>query len=71
MPRNSHADSCAALAEMRDVLIETYAVNDAMNQLLLANLNPKAWHAELPGARVAAGQSLQSTCTFTIAGSSG
>src|SRR3954452_17420038 len=27
-----------SLAEIRDVLLETYAVNDAMNQLLLANL---------------------------------
>jgi uncharacterized damage-inducible protein DinB len=36
--------------EMRDVLVETYAVNDAMNQLLLANLDPRAWRAALPGA---------------------
>ena len=33
------------LAEMRDVLLETYAVNDAMNQLLLEHLNRKAWRA--------------------------
>ena len=36
-------------AEMRDVLVETYAVNDAMNQLLLAHLDAKAWRAKLPG----------------------
>jgi uncharacterized damage-inducible protein DinB len=40
-----------ALLEMRDVLIETYAVNDAMNQLLLANLDPRAWRAALPGGK--------------------
>src|SRR5215472_2080742 len=38
-------------ADLAQVLVETYAVNDAMNQLLLAHLNPKAWRAELPGAR--------------------
>lgn len=43
--------SCAALAELRDVLMETYAVNDAMNQLLLANLDPRAWRAVLPGGK--------------------
>jgi uncharacterized damage-inducible protein DinB len=33
--------------EIRDVLVETYAVNDAMNQLILAHLDPRAWRAEL------------------------
>ena len=47
MPKQSDA----AFLEMRDVLIETYAANDAMNQLLLANLDPRAWRAMLPGAR--------------------
>jgi len=36
-------------AEIAQVLVETYAVNDAMNQLLLAHLNPKAWRADPPG----------------------
>lgn len=35
--------------DVRQVLIETYAVNDAMNQLLLEHLDPKAWRAQLPG----------------------
>jgi len=35
--------------EIRDVLLETYAVNDAMNQLILERLDPRAWRAELPG----------------------
>jgi len=34
-------------SEIRDVLLELYAVNDAMNQLLLAHLDPRAWRAEL------------------------
>ena len=39
-------NSSAALA---NVLIETYSVNDAMNQWLLAHLAPRAWRADLPG----------------------
>jgi uncharacterized damage-inducible protein DinB len=34
--------------QLRDVLLETYAANDSMNQLLLAHLDPKAWRAQLP-----------------------
>jgi len=41
----------AALAEIRDVLLETYSINDAMNQLLLAHLDPRAWRAEPPGEK--------------------
>lgn len=39
------------LVQIRDVLIETWAVNDAMNQLLLAHLNPHAWRAQLPDVK--------------------
>ena len=38
-------------AEVATVLIETYSVNDAMNQLLLAHLDPRAWRAEPLGPR--------------------
>lgn len=38
-----------ALAEIRDVLVETYTINDAMNQVLLAHLDPRAWRAPAPG----------------------
>jgi len=38
-------------ADIGQVLVETYAVNDAMNQLLLAHLDPKAWRAEPPGTK--------------------
>lgn len=41
----------AMLREIRDALVETYAINDAMNQLILAHLNPKAWRAEPPGKK--------------------
>jgi uncharacterized damage-inducible protein DinB len=39
----------AYLAELREALLETYAINDAMNQLLLKGLDPSAWRAKLPG----------------------
>jgi len=41
----------AALTEIRDVLLEAYAINDVMNQLVLANLNARAWRAEPPGKK--------------------
>lgn len=30
-------------------LVQTYAINDAMNQLILAHLKPRAWRARVPG----------------------
>ncbi|HKW98690.1 MAG TPA: DinB family protein [Bryobacteraceae bacterium] len=50
--------SDASLAELRDVLLETYAVNDAMNQHLLARLDRRAWRAELPGTNGNAGRTI-------------
>jgi uncharacterized damage-inducible protein DinB len=49
--QSSAAAAKLRLQEMRDVLIETYAANDVMNQLLLAHLDPRAWRATLPGAK--------------------
>ena len=46
------------LIELRDVLLETYAVNDAMNQLLLAHLDPRAWRAQLAAAKPKGGRTL-------------
>ncbi|HKV06131.1 MAG TPA: DinB family protein [Candidatus Acidoferrales bacterium] len=43
-------DPQKVLAELRDVLLETYAANDAMNQLLLVHLDARAWRAMPPGA---------------------
>lgn len=44
-------ESHAALAEIRDTLLETYACNDAMNQLILSSLDPRAWRARPPGQK--------------------
>ena len=37
--------------EIRDSLLKTYAINDAMNQLILSDLDPRAWRAEPPGEK--------------------
>jgi uncharacterized damage-inducible protein DinB len=47
MAQQSHA----GLAEIRDSLLETYAINDAMNQLVLAELDSRAWRAKPPGEK--------------------
>jgi uncharacterized damage-inducible protein DinB len=46
IPKNAGRDSWSDLA---GVLLETYAVNDLMNQHLLAHLDPRAWRAKPPG----------------------
>ena len=46
MPRNP-----ASTSDLRDVLLEIYGVNDAMNQLLLSHLDPRAWRAQPPGEK--------------------
>ncbi len=38
-------------SKLRDVLLETYAANDAMNQLLLEHLDPRAWRSMRPGTK--------------------
>jgi uncharacterized damage-inducible protein DinB len=35
--------------DFRHALLETYAVNDRMNQLILEHLHPRAWRAKPPG----------------------
>jgi uncharacterized damage-inducible protein DinB len=47
-----------ALVQMREVLLETYAVNDAMNQLLLEHLDPNAWRAKLSGTKQNEGRTI-------------
>jgi len=47
-----------ALVQIRDVLLETYAVNDAMNQLLLEHLDPRAWRARPPMAEGRGGRTI-------------
>ena len=46
-----------------DVLLEMYAVNDAMNQLLLRHLDPRAWRAQLPVVRAGSGRTLAAIFT--------
>jgi uncharacterized damage-inducible protein DinB len=51
MALQSALQSHAALAQIRDSLVETYASNDAMNQLILSHLDPGAWRAQPPGQK--------------------
>jgi uncharacterized damage-inducible protein DinB len=51
------------LVRIRDVLLETYAVNDAMNQLLLEHLDPRAWRAQLPGTKRGSGRTIAAIFT--------
>ena len=37
--------------DLRDDLIKSYAINDAMNQLVLSHLDPRAWRTESPGEK--------------------
>lgn len=41
----------AAPLDLRQALVESYAVNDRMNQLVIAHLHPAAWRAKPPGTR--------------------
>jgi uncharacterized damage-inducible protein DinB len=41
----------AAAPDLAQVLVESYAVNDRMNQVVLEHLDPRAWRAKLPGSR--------------------
>jgi uncharacterized damage-inducible protein DinB len=51
MTRRNAQDIQSFSPEVAAVLLETYTVNDAMNQLLLKHLDPGAWRAEPPGPR--------------------
>jgi uncharacterized damage-inducible protein DinB len=37
--------------DLCEVLVESYAVNERMNQIVLENLDPAAWSAKLPGSK--------------------
>ena len=47
--------------DIREVLIEMYTVNDAMNQLLLKHLDARAWRAQLPLGRRHEGRTIAAT----------
>jgi len=51
MPAPTKPSAQPPTDDIRAVLIETYAVNDAMNQILLAHINPKIWRAPAPGVK--------------------
>lgn len=51
-------ESVEPLQEIRDVLLETYAVNDAMNQLLLTHLDRRAWRAQPPSSKSRSGRTI-------------
>lgn len=38
-------------ADLCRVLVESYAVNERMNQIVLEHLDPAAWRAKLPGSK--------------------
>ena len=42
----------AVVPDLAKSLVESYAVNERMNQVLLEHLDPKAWRAKLPGDRL-------------------
>jgi uncharacterized damage-inducible protein DinB len=46
----THSQADAA-ADLVPVLVESYAVNERMNQIVLEHLDPAAWRAQLPGIK--------------------
>lgn len=47
MPRRANESS----GDIRDVLVEAFAVNESINQLILQHLDPRAWRATPPGSK--------------------
>ena len=48
----------ASQSNLREVLLEIYAANDRMNQLLLEYLEPRAWRARLPALKRRGGRTI-------------
>lgn len=44
-------DAALPASQFRQGMLETYAVNDRMNQLLLEHLDARAWRAKVPGRK--------------------
>jgi uncharacterized damage-inducible protein DinB len=51
MPYSSVPHLQADVSVQSEVLVESYAVNERMNQIILEHLNPAAWRAKLPGIK--------------------
>ena len=49
--RRHAVEKQSSLGELATVLVETYSVNDLMNQILLKHLDPRAWRAQPPGKK--------------------
>lgn len=50
-PQSTTPHSQADVGELSQVLVESYAVNERMNQIILDHLDPAAWRVKLPGSR--------------------
>ena len=46
------AKTCSATDDHGNALVESYAANERMNQIVLEHLDPAAWRASMPGCRV-------------------
>jgi uncharacterized damage-inducible protein DinB len=46
----THSQAYGAV-DLVEVLVESYAVNERMNQIVLEHLDPAAWRAQLPGTK--------------------
>jgi len=57
-PSSRASESIDSLSCLRDDLLRTYAINDAMNQLILTHLNPGAWRAQPPSERGRSGRTI-------------
>ena len=51
-PKPSVYDRDVSTDDLRDVLVESYAVNERMNQIVLEYLDPAAWRAKPPGTKI-------------------
>jgi uncharacterized damage-inducible protein DinB len=58
MERRAETKSELDQSDIREVLLETYAANDRMNQLLLKHLDARAWRAEAPGMKATEGRTI-------------
>jgi uncharacterized damage-inducible protein DinB len=51
MPAQTRSSDAQTADDLATVLLEIYAINNAINQHLLAHLDPRAWRAQPPGLR--------------------
>jgi uncharacterized damage-inducible protein DinB len=51
MPRSQPNSKIDVGIDLCQVLVESYAVSERMNQIVLEHLNPAAWRAKLPGSK--------------------